>query len=272
MTLAAILLAALLTAPGLAEPGVLREADPSVRELVFAARFASSESTQAVTTPATTQDQGTTTPTQNPANSAKPTPSASNSSQTSSSQTSSSQTSTSQTPAARAKRLRRKKKPAAVNCDASVGQTTPGQTTAPSGSTPASPETVDAKTSAPQANSASGGSSPSATGAPDNCPPTKKIVPQGGSSEPTIQLVGGKGGQQSSADKDTANQLLGSTEENLKKIAGQQLTSSQQDMVDQVRQFVTQSKTAEAAGDVERARALALKAQLLSQELVKPQQ
>jgi hypothetical protein len=264
MTLAVILFAALLTAPGVTEPGLLHKGDPSAWELLFGARLANSASTQAATTLAATQDQSTPTPTQNPSNASKSTPSASNTSQTSSSQTS-----TSQTPAAPAKRPRRKKKPVAVNCDASVGQTTTGQTTA---SSPASSGTVDAKASAPQTNPASGGPSPSATSTPDNCPPTKKIVRQGGSSEPSIQLVGGKGGPQSSADKATADQLRGSADENLKKIAAQQLTSNQQDMIDQVRQFMSQSKTAEAAGDMERARALALKAQLLSQELVKPQQ
>ncbi|HTW59518.1 MAG TPA: hypothetical protein VMD99_15415 [Terriglobales bacterium] len=63
-----------------------------------------------------------------------------------------------------------------------------------------------------------------------------------------------------------------STEENLKKIASQQLSSNQQDMVNQIRQFMAQSRTAVAAGDSDRARTLAWKAQLLSQELVKPQQ
>jgi hypothetical protein len=65
---------------------------------------------------------------------------------------------------------------------------------------------------------------------------------------------------------------LESTEENLKKIASRQLSSNQQDMVNQIQQFVAQSKSAVAAGDSERARTFAWKAQLLSQELVKPEQ
>lgn len=63
--------------------------------------------------------------------------------------------------------------------------------------------------------------------------------------------------------------MLGTTEENLKKIAGRQLSPSQQDMVTQIRQFMDQSKHAVGAGDLERARTLAWKAQLLSEELVK---
>ena len=66
--------------------------------------------------------------------------------------------------------------------------------------------------------------------------------------------------------------MLGATETNLKQIAGRQLTSSQQDMVTQIKQFMEQSKAAAADGDLDRARTLAWKAQVLSQELVKPSQ
>ena len=65
--------------------------------------------------------------------------------------------------------------------------------------------------------------------------------------------------------------MLVYTQANLKKMAGRQLTPSQQDMVNQIHQFMDQSKTAVAAGDVERGRTLAWKAQLLSEELVNPQ-
>lgn len=63
--------------------------------------------------------------------------------------------------------------------------------------------------------------------------------------------------------------MLGTTDANLKKISGRQLSPSQQDMVTQIRQFMDQSKHAVAAGDLERARTLAWKAQLLSEELLK---
>jgi hypothetical protein len=101
-----------------------------------------------------------------------------------------------------------------------------------------------------------------------NCPPSKVIVRQGGTSEPSVQLAGGP---QSSHQRDTANQMLGTTEANLKKIAGRQLSSNERDMVNQTRQFMAQSKAAVDAGDLERARTLAWKAQLLSEELVKPE-
>jgi len=113
------------------------------------------------------------------------------------------------------------------------------------------------------------GSTPT-TSAPTNCPPPKTIVPQGGTSDPSIQLAGGAVGEQATQQRNTANQMLGATEQNLKKIAGQQLTVDQQGILTQIRQFIEQSKTAVAAGDTERARTLAWKAQLLSEELANP--
>jgi hypothetical protein len=95
------------------------------------------------------------------------------------------------------------------------------------------------------------------------------IVRQGGTSDTSIQLAGGAA---KAHQNDTANQMLATTQANLKKIAGQQLTSNQQEMVSQIRQFMEQSKAAVGDGDAERARTLAWKAQVLSEELVKPPQ
>jgi len=64
--------------------------------------------------------------------------------------------------------------------------------------------------------------------------------------------------------------MLNATDANLKKLEGRQLSANQQDMVAQVRQFMQQSQTAMDAGDFARSRTLAWKAQLLSEELVKP--
>jgi hypothetical protein len=103
---------------------------------------------------------------------------------------------------------------------------------------------------------------------PKNCPPEKIVVRQGGVAEQSIQLAGG---DQESQKKKDANQMLDSTEENLKKISGTQLSPDQQDTVSQIKQFVHQSKDALAAGDLERGHTLAWKAQLLSEDLIKPQ-
>src|SRR5229473_1359539 len=101
------------------------------------------------------------------------------------------------------------------------------------------------------------------------CPPPKKVVRNGGSDEPSIQLVGGETAEQT-AHQSATDKLTVATEENLKKVAGHPLSPSQQEMVNQIKLFIDQSKTAIAAGDVERGRNLAMKAHLLSDELVKP--
>lgn len=111
-----------------------------------------------------------------------------------------------------------------------------------------------------------------AQGAPvvKKCPPAKIVVNQGGTTDSSIQLAGGAPKQTSQA-RATAEPMIDETESNLKKLEGRQLSSAEQDMVTQIRQYVEQSKTAVAAGDVERARTLAWKAQTLSEDLVKPE-
>ncbi len=116
--------------------------------------------------------------------------------------------------------------------------------------------------------------SPTKTGSPSSapsnpCPPPKKVVHNGGSDEPTIQLIGGTTADKASNERST-EQLTAATEENLKKISGRQLNASEQETVSQIKQFMEQSKKAVASGDPERGHNLAMKARLLSDELVKP--
>ena len=104
-----------------------------------------------------------------------------------------------------------------------------------------------------------------------DCPPPKIIVRQGGSKEPSIQLAGGPSAEQAAQQRNAINQLLGVSDQNLKRAADMQLSAAQQDTVSQTRQFMEQSKAAMAAGDFERARTFAWKAQLLSEDLAKPE-
>jgi hypothetical protein len=101
------------------------------------------------------------------------------------------------------------------------------------------------------------------------CPPPKKVVRHGGSEEPAIQVTGGTSAEQAVHQRST-EQLKLATEENLKKIEALQLNPTQLDMKNQIKQFMEQSNTAATAGDLDRAHSLALKAHLLSEELVKP--
>ncbi len=101
------------------------------------------------------------------------------------------------------------------------------------------------------------------------CPPRKVIVRNGGTSEPTVELKGKTSAEQAS-DQRSTEQLMALTEENLGKITSQPPSPSQQELANEIRQFMEQSKSAIAAGDPDRGHNLAIKAHLLSEELVKP--
>lgn len=90
----------------------------------------------------------------------------------------------------------------------------------------------------------------------------------GGTSEPSIQLA--PSNDQSAHQRDVVNQLLGATDANLKRIAGKQLDTNQQATLGQIRDYEQQSRSAIGDGDLERARTFAWKAELLSEDLIKP--
>jgi homogentisate 1,2-dioxygenase len=96
------------------------------------------------------------------------------------------------------------------------------------------------------------------------------VIKNGGSDEPKVELKGGTSEPQASQQRSSTEQLTSATEENLKKTAERQLNPSQQETVNQTKQFMDQAKSAVAAGDVERGHDLAKKAYLLSEELLKP--
>jgi hypothetical protein len=93
------------------------------------------------------------------------------------------------------------------------------------------------------------------------------VVKDGGSNETAVQLKGTSNEQQ---ERSTTEQITAATEDNLKKVAGRTLDTSQEQTLSQVKEFLEQSKTAIAEGDLERGHDLAMKARLLSDELVKP--
>jgi hypothetical protein len=98
--------------------------------------------------------------------------------------------------------------------------------------------------------------------------PTKTVVRNGGTSEPTVDLSPGLSPQQASHQTESTNQLLATSDANLKKIAGRQLNANQQDTVKQIKSYMDQAKKAADSGDVQRGYNLAFKANLLSAELV----
>jgi hypothetical protein len=148
--------------------------------------------------------------------------------------------------------------------------TTVGNPADPANSMRAGSGTADSTAAGSTTTASADTDAKNANGAPlKPCPPPKKVVRNGGSSEPKVQLTGGTAAEQAS-DKSSTDQLRAATEENLKKATGLQLNPTQREMVNQIREFLAQSKAAVAAGDLEGGHNLAVKAHLLSDELVKP--
>ena len=133
-----------------------------------------------------------------------------------------------------------------------------------------SKETKPAEPAAPVEKQSSGATKSIQSGGKCKSPgsgPRKRIVRRGSTTDPTIQFSPGLTQQQASAQRQNTGQLLASTDANLKKISDRQLTPAQQDAVNQIRRYMEQAKTADAAGDLQRAHNLAFKARLLSDEL-----
>ena len=99
--------------------------------------------------------------------------------------------------------------------------------------------------------------------------PEKKVVRNGGTADPAVQLAPGMSAEQASSQRQNTTQLLASTDANLKKISSRPMNSSLQASVNQIRKYMEQAKDAERAGDVQRAENLASKALLLSDDLAK---
>ncbi|MGA9391294.1 MAG: hypothetical protein WBV69_12680 [Candidatus Sulfotelmatobacter sp.] len=169
-----------------------------------------------------------------------------------------------------AKSRRHRKKTSVPDCSTS---TAPLDPTA-SGNATSGNDTASKNTGSADEHSSQRASNQSATksdtGTPKPCPPPKVVIKDGGSAEPTVQLKENTTAEQASQQLYTTEQLTAAAQENLKKVAGRQLSASQKEMMSQVKEFMEQSSKALAEGDLQRGHNLAMKAQLLSEELVKP--
>ena len=99
--------------------------------------------------------------------------------------------------------------------------------------------------------------------------PAKVVVPNGSTADPQQQFSSGRNATLASHQVQSVNQLLNATQSNLKQISGRTLNATQQDTVKQIRSYMDQAHKAVDSGDADRARNLALKAHLLSDDLVK---
>ncbi|MGA1998997.1 MAG: hypothetical protein ABSG52_03305 [Terriglobales bacterium] len=98
--------------------------------------------------------------------------------------------------------------------------------------------------------------------------PSKTVVTEGGTQPATPQLSASMPHDRAIHQKLNTNQLLEATDYNLKSIA-RALNADEQAMLQHIRSYMQQSRDAAKDGDTERAYNLALKAHLLSDELIK---
>jgi hypothetical protein len=103
---------------------------------------------------------------------------------------------------------------------------------------------------------------------PAEKPPSKTVVTEGGTQPATPQLSASMPHDKVVHQKLNTNQLLEATDYNLKNIA-RTLNSDEEAMVQHIHSYMQQSRDATKDGDTERAYNLALKAHLLSDELIK---
>lgn len=103
--------------------------------------------------------------------------------------------------------------------------------------------------------------------APADAGPTQKVVKNGGAADLVVDLSP-LSLQQASQQKKSTDELLGASDANLEKMTGRQLSSNQLDTVKEVKSYLEQARKALSDGDVQRAHNLAVKANLLSAELV----
>jgi hypothetical protein len=95
------------------------------------------------------------------------------------------------------------------------------------------------------------------------------VVREGGAEEPTAQIVTGMTAEEADRQRREAELLLSTTAETLKEIGPRPLDNQQQETVSQIHNYMEGSRTAMKEGDIPRAHILALKAELLADDLAK---
>jgi hypothetical protein len=97
----------------------------------------------------------------------------------------------------------------------------------------------------------------------------KIVVHKGGTSEPIAQILPGITEEEANRKRQSAEQLLAAAESSLKGLAARTLNPNQQELIVQIRQYMDGARSALKESDIQRAHTLALKAHLLSDDLVK---
>lgn len=142
---------------------------------------------------------------------------------------------------------------------------------------PASPQTPATEEKAPESavkkkpsvGSVSGTGKRHKRTAPTPGAPRKIVVREGGAREPAAQIAPGMTPAEAARERGNAEAWLGSTDAQLKQLAGRPLDARQQETVGQIRNYMEGARSALKEGDVRRASTLAEKAYLLADDLVK---
>ncbi len=99
--------------------------------------------------------------------------------------------------------------------------------------------------------------------------PRKIVVREGGADDPAAQIVTGMTVQEASSERRETEKFLDAAEENLRRVTGRTLDAQQQETISQIHNYVERARSALKEGDISRGHTLALKANLLADDLVK---
>ncbi len=99
--------------------------------------------------------------------------------------------------------------------------------------------------------------------------PRKIVVRQGGASEPATHIAPGMTVAEASSERQEAEKLLSAAEEDLRRVLGRVLDAQQEETVSQIHNYVGRARAALKEGDTSRGHTLAMKANLLADDLVK---
>ncbi len=104
---------------------------------------------------------------------------------------------------------------------------------------------------------------------PPDGAPRKIVVREGGAREPAAQIAPGLTPAEQAHQRQSAERLLSSTDDQLSQLTLRTLNARQQETVDQIHNYMGGARSALKDGDLRRASTLAEKAHMLSDDLLK---
>ncbi len=102
----------------------------------------------------------------------------------------------------------------------------------------------------------------------DSDAPRKIVVKEGGASETPTTVAPAVAPAKANYERESTTGLIAAAEANLERLKDYRLSRDQKATVEQIRQFVKQARDANSAADFGRAHTLALKARVLSDDLL----